>query len=65
MGSELRPGEDVAEACADALLAAVAQAMILQGHEYVSLGDARYWAVAFIDRIIQRTEAEGAKPRGK
>ena len=69
------PGEDVAEACADALLAACAQVLLLRQAgqfldsgqfpddlEQVSIYDARDLAANMLDRVIVRTIAEGARP---
>jgi hypothetical protein len=62
------PGEDVAEACADALLAACAQVLIVRephraDTDWVSIYEARDLAVNVLDQVIVRTIAEGGKPR--
>jgi hypothetical protein len=59
---------DVVEACADSLLAASALALILQADllkptDQISVEQARTLAIRAIDRIIERTYTEGAKPR--
>lgn len=62
------PGEDVAEACADALLAACAQVLILRAPliastDPVQIDDCRALAFQMINRVIERTYREGARPR--
>lgn len=53
---------DVCEACADALLAAVAAAMGgVEGQ--AGIDQAREHAIAIIDVVIARTRREGPKPR--
>jgi hypothetical protein len=61
-------GMDVAEACADALLAACAQALILQtattgSTENITIVQARDLARDTLDTVIRRTFQEGPKPR--
>jgi hypothetical protein len=58
------PGEDVAEACADALLAACAQVIMLRDPlpDPPSIYEARDLAENMLDRVIVRTIAEGGKP---
>ena len=63
----MRPGEDVAEACADALLAACAHALVLRpgraDTDWVRIEEAQELAIQMLGRVIERTYREGAKPR--
>lgn len=60
---------DVAEACADALLTACAQALILGNYPTnastgkADVGDCRALAYHMIERVIARAWQEGPKPR--
>lgn len=60
--TERSPAHEVAEACADALLAAVALLLIQDGSP-VTFHQARLRAIAVLDEVLARTEREGARSR--
>jgi len=60
---EPTPIGDVMEACADALLTAAGAYYIINFASAPEADEARALAIAALDKVIQRTAEEGAKPR--
>lgn len=55
--------DDVVEACADALLTACGATLVWQHGEPPNVDDVMIRACVALDRIVERTKREGARPR--